>query len=148
MTDWTGSRNVYLKGNCAPNFSSSYSQASARKIFLAETQSQYDNGKLLFFRRNVLQVGGRSPPFLTSSVTSVFTSHCTVRVLYAYFMCEEAAKDAVVPVQKMLRWPLPFSRMREQPSGQGLCSYHLLLPVVRAKLLFAHVWRMRRILGI
>ena len=33
----------------------------------------------------------------------------------------------------MLRWRLLFSRMREQPPGQGLCSCHLLLPVVRAK---------------
>ena len=82
----------------------------------------------------MLQVGGRSPPFLTSSVTSVFTSHGTVRVLYAYVMCEEAVKMAVVPVQKMLRWRLLFSRMREQSLGQGLCSCYLLLPVIRAKI--------------
>ena len=50
-----------LKGNCAPKFSSSYSQASVGNIFLAETRSRYDNGELLF-RRNVLQVGGGDRP--------------------------------------------------------------------------------------
>ena len=49
-------------------------------------------------------------------------------------MCEEAVEVAVVPVQKTLRWRLLFSRMREQPPGQGLCSRHLLLPFVRAKI--------------
>ena len=120
-----------LKGNCAPTCSSSYLQASVGKIFLAETRSRYDNGKLLFSKK-CASGRGRSPPFLTSSVTSALTSHCTVRVLYAYFVCDEAVK-VVVPVQKMLRWRLLFSRMRGQPSGQGLCSCHLLLPVVRAQ---------------
>ena len=128
-----------LKGKCAPKFSSSYSQASAGKIFLANTRSRYNNGKLLFSpRRNVLQVGGGGgraiAPFLTSSVTIAYTSNYTVGVLYAYLMCEEAVKVAVVPVQKMLRWQLLFSRMREQPPGQSLCSRHLLLPFARAKI--------------
>ena len=40
-----------------------------------------------------------------------------------------------VPVQKMLRWRLLFSRMQEQlpVPGRGVCSRHLSLPFIRAK---------------
>ena len=51
-----------VKGNCAPKFSSSYSQASVGKIHSAKTQSRYDHGKLFFSRRNVLQVLVITPP--------------------------------------------------------------------------------------
>ena len=51
-------------------------------------------------------------------MASAFTSHCTVRVLYTYFVTEETVKVVVVPVQKMLRWLLVFSRKREQPPAR------------------------------
>ena len=43
-----------------------YSQASPGKIFWQKTDGDTITGSC-FFRRNVLQVGGRSPPFLMSS---------------------------------------------------------------------------------
>ena len=52
-----------LKVNCAPKFSSPYSQASVGKIVLAETRSRYDNGKLLFSKKCALGRGGDRPPF-------------------------------------------------------------------------------------
>ena len=103
-----------LKGNCAPKCSSSYSQSSVGNIYLGKTQSRYDNGKLVFFEEMCFRWGGGGaitpPPPLMSSVTSSFISHCTVRVLYAYLMYEEAVKVAAVPVQKMLHWQLLFAR--------------------------------------
>ena len=49
-------------------------------------------------------------------------------------MCKEAVEVAAVPVQKMLDWQLLSSRMRGQLPGQCLCSSHLVLPFVRAKI--------------
>ena len=74
----------------------------------------------------VCQVGARQLPLLTSSVTSAFTRHSNVRILYAYLMCEEAVKVATattVQVQKMLRWRLLFARLTERSQGQGLCLH-------------------------
>ena len=78
-----------LTGNCAPKFSSSYSEASVGKIVVAETRSRYDNGKLLFFRRNMLQVGGDRPPPLFNVISDKrvhmpLHCTCTLRILYLW----------------------------------------------------------------
>ena len=137
-----------LKGNCAPTFSSSYSQPVSGKYFLAKTRSRYDNGKLLFFEEMCFRLGGDRPPLLTSSVTSAFTSHCTVRVLYAYFMCEEAVKVAVVPVQKCFAggWYFPGCENNHQDKACAHVSYSC--PLLKQKLLFACLWGMSHVLGI
>ena len=74
-----------VKGNCAPNILPPIRKPVSGKYFWQKPDRDTIAGSC-FFRRNVLLVGGGAiaPPFLTSSVTSAFTSHCTVRVLYAY----------------------------------------------------------------
>ena len=96
---------------------------------------------------------GRSPPppffdvISEKCVHEPWHEHCTVYALYAYLMCEEILTVAAVPVQKMLRRRLLFSRMRERSPGQGLklCLLTLvLLPFVREKsavcMHLAHAW--------
>ena len=79
------------------------------KIFLAKTRSKYDNEKLLVFEGMCVRQGTDHPPppfFLTTSVTSAFTSHCTactVLVLCGYLMCEDAVNIVTVVSRNALQ---------------------------------------------